>query len=76
MSADGIVTDVVEPDDLARLVSKTTARFGRIDILVNNAGRPAHRPFVDNDDAEWRYDIDLKLMAAVRLSRLVPPNHS
>jgi short-subunit dehydrogenase len=30
--------DVTEPADVARLVSATLARFGRIDLLVNNAG--------------------------------------
>lgn len=30
--------DVTNPDDVARLVTTATARFGRVDVLVNNAG--------------------------------------
>lgn len=31
-------TDVTESDDVARLFSHVTARWGRVDVLVNNAG--------------------------------------
>ena len=44
-----------------------------IDILVNNAGTATRGPFEEMTDAMWQADIDLKLMAAVRLSRLVLP---
>lgn len=70
----GIVADVGTAEGCERIVEETTSRFGRIDILVNNAGRPAHRPFVENDDEEWHADFELKVMAAVRLSRLVHPS--
>jgi len=49
-------------------------RFGAVDILVNNAGEAAAKPFAAITDEDWQHDIDLKLMAAVRLSRLVWPH--
>lgn len=33
-----VVADIAEPRQVAALVKKTLARFGKIDILVNNAG--------------------------------------
>jgi len=69
----GIVADVGTNDGTQIVAAKAQEVFGRVDILVNNAGRPAHRPFSENDDQEWQYDFELKVMAAVRLSRLVYP---
>lgn len=37
VSALGIVADVSQPEDVARLAGRAEAEFGRIDILVNNA---------------------------------------
>ncbi|HEU4356341.1 MAG TPA: SDR family NAD(P)-dependent oxidoreductase, partial [Actinomycetota bacterium] len=37
--------DVAEPTDLAELVERTDAAFGRCDLLVNNAGIPGGGPF-------------------------------
>jgi 3-oxoacyl-[acyl-carrier protein] reductase len=69
----GIAADVGTAEGTQMVVAKAQEALGRIDILVNNAGRPAHRPFGENDDQEWQYDFELKVMAAVRLSRLVYP---
>ena len=66
-------TDVTRPDAVQALVDAVVARFGGVDILLNNAGASAASPFLDVDDATWQFDIDLKLMAAVRLCRLVVP---
>jgi 3-oxoacyl-[acyl-carrier protein] reductase len=69
----GVAADVGTAEGTQAITAKAQEVFGRIDILVNNAGRPAHRAFSENDDQEWQYDFDLKVMAAVRLSRLVYP---
>lgn len=69
-----VPADVTRPDDLERVVAATLERFGRIDVLVNNAGTSAARAFDTVDDAAWQADLELKLFAAIRLSRLcVPP---
>ena len=47
--------------------------FGGVDILVNNAGRSATGPFMETSDSDWQDDLDLKFMAAVRLSRAAIP---
>ncbi len=70
----GVRADVSNADDCRRLVAQAIERFGGIDILVNNAGTSAAHGFEDVDDAAWQSDIDLKLMAAVRLCREVIPS--
>jgi NAD(P)-dependent dehydrogenase (short-subunit alcohol dehydrogenase family) len=66
--------DVTSPADLAALVDAATSRWGRIDGVVNNAGRASGGVFDQVTDEEWAGDIDLKVMAAVRLTRLALPH--
>jgi 3-oxoacyl-[acyl-carrier protein] reductase len=65
--------DVRRAEAVEGFVSAAHQRFGQIDILVNNAGTSAARPFEQVTDEEWIEDLDLKLLAAVRTSRLVVP---
>jgi NAD(P)-dependent dehydrogenase (short-subunit alcohol dehydrogenase family) len=65
--------DVRQVEDLERLVESADERWGRIDGLANNAGELAAGPFAEHDDAVWEQDIALKLMGAVRLTRLALP---
>ena len=65
--------DVTRPAEVEAFVEAVVARFGGVDILVNNAGTSAAAPFEKVDDAAWHYDIELKIMAAIRLCRLVIP---
>lgn len=69
-----VPADVTLPADLERFVAEAAARWGRVDILVNNAGTAAAAPFEAVDDEAWRADLELKLLAAVRASRLVVPH--
>ncbi len=65
--------DVTRAADLEKAVRTLSERWGGIDILVNNAGTSIRGAFESIDDATWQMDIDLKLMAAVRLARMVLP---
>jgi NAD(P)-dependent dehydrogenase (short-subunit alcohol dehydrogenase family) len=65
--------DVSRVEDLEAFVDATVARWGRIDGVVHNAGRASGGPIEKIDDAAWESDIQLKLMAAVRLTRLALP---
>src|SRR5437667_4548686 len=66
--------DVTRPDQVEAFVSAAVARWGGVDILVNNAGTSAAAGFADVDDGQWQADFDLKVMAAIRLCRLVIPH--
>jgi 3-oxoacyl-[acyl-carrier protein] reductase len=68
-----VTSDVRLAADVERFVRSAHERFGRIDFLVNNAGASAAGPFESVTDEEWINDLDLKLLAAIRTSRLVIP---
>ena len=70
----GVSCDVTDIASLEQMHAAVTDEFGGIDISVNNAGQSAAKPFLTITDEEWQADIDLKLMAAIRLSRLAWPN--
>jgi NAD(P)-dependent dehydrogenase (short-subunit alcohol dehydrogenase family) len=68
------VCDVSNPEQIVETHEKLTAELGRVDILVNNAGQSAAMPFADVTDVAWQNDLDLKLFAAIRFTRLVWPH--
>ena len=67
------VCDVSKAADIAKAHEKVTADLGGIDVLVNNAGTSRAMAFETVTDEVWQEDLDLKLFAAIRLSRLVWP---
>ena len=68
-----IPCDVTDADQCKLLVEKSISKLKSIDVLINNAGTSAAAPFADVSDKSWEDDINLKLMAAVRITRLVIP---
>src|SRR5574337_1176937 len=66
--------DVTKSDQVEAFVNAVIARWGGVDILLNNAGTWAAAGFEQLDEAAWWADLDLKLMGAVRLCRLVIPH--
>jgi NAD(P)-dependent dehydrogenase (short-subunit alcohol dehydrogenase family) len=69
----GTPGDVTRGEDLSAFLAAAHERWGRIDGVVNNAGQLSGGPFAEHDDAVWEADLELKLMAAVRLTRLALP---
>lgn len=65
--------DVTEPDAAERVVGECVARFGSIDVLVNNAGTSRVRSLEELTDAEWQDQLDLHVMAPLRLMRAAAP---
>jgi NAD(P)-dependent dehydrogenase (short-subunit alcohol dehydrogenase family) len=63
--------DVSRLEDLEKLVSQTVNAAHRIDVLVNNAVTSTSAPFDELTDDLFRYHIDVKLMAYIRIARLV-----
>jgi NAD(P)-dependent dehydrogenase (short-subunit alcohol dehydrogenase family) len=51
----------------------TQSKWGRIDGVANNAGELSGGSFAEHDDSVWEADLALKLMGAVRLTRLALP---
>jgi 3-oxoacyl-[acyl-carrier protein] reductase len=69
----GIAGDVSKADDCGRIFAAAEKALGRVDVLVNNAGTHQNGPFEAATDEIWQADFDLKLFAAIRLSRAAFP---
>ncbi len=68
------VCDVADAEQVVATHSNVCETLGPVDILVNNAGKSAAGPFLEVSDEDWQADFDLKLFAAIRLTRLSWPN--
>ncbi len=69
-----VPADVSRAADCQAVVAATVGQFGGVDILLNNAGTSAGAAFEKVDDDAWQADFDLKVMAAIRMCRLVIPS--
>src|SRR5690348_10160278 len=69
----GVACDVAQATDLRAAYDAAMGAFGKVDIIVNNAGKSETGAFESVTDETWQADLDLKLFAAIRLSRLVLP---
>jgi 3-oxoacyl-[acyl-carrier protein] reductase len=67
------VCDVSKAADIASAHEEIIKDLGPVDILVNNAGTARTMAFENISDEAWQEDLDLKLFAAIRFSRLVWP---
>ena len=70
----GLPVDVNREPDIAGMVEKTVAEFGRVDILVNNAGMTVRKEPQDLSVEEWDNVLDVNLRAAFLASRSVYPH--
>jgi glucose 1-dehydrogenase len=56
-----VAADVSQPEQVADLIGKTVAGFGRLDILINNAGIEKKVAFVDYPFDEWQKILAVNL---------------
>ncbi len=69
-----VPADLSKAEAPDQVVQAAVRGFGRIDILVNNVGGARMAgPFLETSEATWQAAVELNLLAAVRLSRLVVP---
>src|SRR5262245_6479635 len=69
----GVTGDVGETADIKKIYDEAVKAFGKVDIVVNNAGTSRNGKFEEITDEVWREDIDQKVFAAIRLTRLAWP---
>jgi NAD(P)-dependent dehydrogenase (short-subunit alcohol dehydrogenase family) len=70
-----IAADLTTPDGCAAVTASVQERLGGVDIIVHMLGgssAPAGG-YQALDDAQWRRELDLNLMPAVRLDRALVP---
>jgi NAD(P)-dependent dehydrogenase (short-subunit alcohol dehydrogenase family) len=63
--------DVTQATELDNFIDATLERFGRLDGAVNNAGKSEASSIADSSDQQWRGDYELKVIAALHVSRRV-----
>lgn len=68
-----VPTDVSDPGELERLVSRSVERFGGIDVLINNAGVECFADFDSLPVEQILSTIETNLTGAILLTRLVVP---
>jgi 3-oxoacyl-[acyl-carrier protein] reductase len=69
----GVQGDVGTADGIRTIYDEAMRVFGKVDIVVNNAGTSRNGAFEEVTDEVWREDLDQKLFAAIRLTRLAWP---
>ena len=69
-----VAGDVAHPAECERIVSETTARFGRLDGLINNAGLMLGRvPSTEASDEHAQAVFDLNARSVVSMTRAATP---
>lgn len=70
-----IAADLTDKRDIARLTQIVLQEYGTPDILINNVGGTSSPPggFQSLSDEDWSRDIDLNLMASIRLDKAIVP---
>ena len=69
-----VPTDVLQTEQLERLVEATLDEFGRIDILVNNAGGTGPRAALETSERYFERALRLNVTQAFLLTRRVVPH--
>lgn len=69
----GVQADISKADEISRAYGEVMSGLGKVDILVNNAGATRAGPLEKLTDEILQADLDEKLFAAVRMTRLVWP---
>jgi NAD(P)-dependent dehydrogenase (short-subunit alcohol dehydrogenase family) len=68
--------DLLDPRDVATLISRAEEGLGPVDILVNNAaymGEDMYDPFLDMSVDSWRQQVELNLNVPYALMKAVIP---
>jgi 7-alpha-hydroxysteroid dehydrogenase len=68
-----VQTDVLERDQLERLVARAVEELGRVDILVNNAGGWPPRPAMRTGEAAFEQALRFNVVSPFLLTRLAVP---
>jgi NAD(P)-dependent dehydrogenase (short-subunit alcohol dehydrogenase family) len=71
-----VAADLTRPEDCAMLAEAVRGRLGGVDIIVHMLGGSSSPAggFAALEDAQWRRELDLNLMPAVRLDRELVPD--
>lgn len=63
--------DITSAEDRQHIVDEALEKFSGIDVLVNNAGVPAKKGFLNTDESDFDYVMDVNLKAPIFLAQIV-----
>ena len=69
----GVMADVGDAKQVARMVDQAIATFGHVDIAVSNVGRRLHKPFESITVDDWDSAIQTNLSSCFYLAQRVVP---
>jgi len=69
----GLALDVTERESFERFLDATDEQLGNVDVLVNNAGIMQLGPFVEEDDATARRQVDINVHGVMYGMKIVLP---
>ncbi|MFC6095448.1 SDR family oxidoreductase [Flavobacterium qiangtangense] len=70
-----IAADLTDSSNITELTRKIIEKYGKLDILINNVGGTSSPAggFQMLGDSDWNSDIELNLLASIRLDRALVP---
>ena len=68
-----IALDVTQEESIVACINQILAEAGSIDVLVNNAGFGSYGAIEDVTMADARYQLEVNVLGAMRLTQLVLP---
>ena len=69
-----VKTDVTKMDDCKNAVNKGINTFGKIDILVSNAGVCRLKNFLETDEDDYNFHLDVNVKGAWNICRAILPS--
>ena len=67
VTVNAMCADLSKKDDLMRVVDSAHEQYGKIDFLVMNYGDPRVDPFMQLNESDWDYNIDMIFKSTIRM---------
>jgi len=68
-----VQADIIQPEDVRRMVDETVAVFGRVDVLLANAGIYIPGKIYEGDPNDWARLVDTNVTGVMRCVHAVLP---
>ncbi len=66
-----IKTDILDPQQVEKMVATVKEKLGPVDILINNAGYGVQKKFTDTTADDWSKDININIYGVLNCTKAV-----